>query len=164
MKKIDFGQTISIVANLGVIAGILLLVLEIRQNNELMSDEAQRARSESIREGFLSMAENGELAAIWVKERSGERLTAVEEHRLGNYWMRGVLGYQTSFQQLPREELEAYKAWFRGLFERSPSWRNTWELYRGTFQPDFVEFMEEEVFVKVSDDQNREATNTNASP
>lgn len=36
MKKIDFGQTISILANLGVIAGIVFLGLEIRQNSEAL--------------------------------------------------------------------------------------------------------------------------------
>ncbi len=32
MKKIDLGQTISILANFGVIAGIVFLGLEIRQS------------------------------------------------------------------------------------------------------------------------------------
>jgi hypothetical protein len=36
MKKFDFGQMISILANLGVIAGIVFLGLEIRQNSEAL--------------------------------------------------------------------------------------------------------------------------------
>ncbi len=35
MKKIDVGQTIGILANLGVVAGILFLVVEIQQNTEM---------------------------------------------------------------------------------------------------------------------------------
>ena len=35
-KKIDLGQTIGILANAGVIAGIVLLGMELRQNNELV--------------------------------------------------------------------------------------------------------------------------------
>ena len=31
--------------------------VEIRQNNELMADEAVRARAESIREGYANMRE-----------------------------------------------------------------------------------------------------------
>lgn len=34
MKKPDLGQTITILANLGVIAGIVALVIEIRQNSD----------------------------------------------------------------------------------------------------------------------------------
>ena len=47
MKKIDLGQTITILANIGVIAGIGFLALEVHQNNELMSAEARRSRTES---------------------------------------------------------------------------------------------------------------------
>ena len=46
MKKIDLGRTIGILANLGVIAGIIFLGVELRQNNELMEAEARRARFE----------------------------------------------------------------------------------------------------------------------
>jgi len=36
LKKIHLGQTIEILANLGVIAGIVFLGVELRQNNELV--------------------------------------------------------------------------------------------------------------------------------
>ena len=145
MKKLDLGQSVTVLANLGVIAGILLLVLEIRQNNDLMAEEAQRARAESIREAYVQLADNGELAAIWVKETDGGELTAVEEVRLGSWYIRGLVGYQTSYQQLPREELEPMTNWFRRRYQTSPTWRTTWEQNRDTFQPDFVQFMEERV-------------------
>ena len=35
MKKIDFGQSLAILANIGVIAGILFLALELRQSNRI---------------------------------------------------------------------------------------------------------------------------------
>ena len=41
MKKIDLGQAITILANLGVIGGILLLAYELRQNNELIAAEGR---------------------------------------------------------------------------------------------------------------------------
>ena len=37
MKKPDLGQTITIFANLGVIAGIVFLGIELQQNNELLT-------------------------------------------------------------------------------------------------------------------------------
>ena len=36
MKKLELGQTITILANVGVIAGIVFLAIEPRQNNELL--------------------------------------------------------------------------------------------------------------------------------
>ncbi len=41
MKKIDLGQTITILANVGVIAGIVFLAVELRQNNTLMAAQAR---------------------------------------------------------------------------------------------------------------------------
>jgi len=39
MKKIDVGQAVSTLANIGVIAGIIFLGIELQQNNELMGYE-----------------------------------------------------------------------------------------------------------------------------
>ena len=36
MKKVDVGRAVGILANLGVVAGIIFLAIEVGQNNELM--------------------------------------------------------------------------------------------------------------------------------
>ena len=145
MKRLDLGQTISILANVGVIAGIVFLGIELRQNNELMEEEAQRARAESLRQSLVMMAENGELAAMYLKDREGAELSDVEKHRLGSWMLRGVVGYQTSFQQLPREALESWATGFRREFEASPTFREAWQRYKVTLDPLFVQYMEENV-------------------
>ena len=43
MKKIDLAQSITVLANLGVNAGIVFLALEVRQGNELLQAEASAA-------------------------------------------------------------------------------------------------------------------------
>jgi hypothetical protein len=43
MKNIDLGQTMQIVANLGVVVGILLLAYELRQNSHASQLEAAQA-------------------------------------------------------------------------------------------------------------------------
>ena len=110
-----------------------------------MADEAERARAESIRQGLVSLYDNGELAEIIVRDHDGQELTAVERFRLGNLYLRTVIGYQTSFRQLPREELEPMKNLFRRWDETSPSWKIAWEQYRSMLDPDFVEWMEADV-------------------
>ena len=46
MKNIDLGQTIGILANLGVIAGIVFLAVELQQNNKLLGAQAREYRQE----------------------------------------------------------------------------------------------------------------------
>jgi hypothetical protein len=44
MKKIDLGHITTILANLGVIAGIAFLAVELRQNNQLIDEQSVIAR------------------------------------------------------------------------------------------------------------------------
>lgn len=53
MKKIDVGQTVSILANFGVIAGIVFLAVELRQNNEFLAAEAGADRRDIRRQAAI---------------------------------------------------------------------------------------------------------------
>jgi hypothetical protein len=59
MKKIDVGRTITILANLGVIAGILLLVYELNQSRRLAAAQIRNDISQTAVMTRLTMAENG---------------------------------------------------------------------------------------------------------
>ena len=120
-------MTLEQYANIAEILGVTIaiitvgfLALQIQQSNKLMAGEAQRARSQYAGQAMSAIAENGELAAIMVKDVNGETLNAVEALRMKWMWMRQMWGYQTSFQQLPREEIEPAANIFRrnfGLWE-----------------------------------------------
>ena len=49
MKKIDLAQAASVLANVGVIAGIIFLALELRQNQQLVMAQT---RNEIARMGI----------------------------------------------------------------------------------------------------------------
>ena len=48
MKKISLGQTLGILANLGVIAGILLLTYELNQNRQMMQSQTRNAIADTL--------------------------------------------------------------------------------------------------------------------
>ena len=148
MKKIDLGQMFSILANVGVIAGIVFLGIELQQNNELLFDEAQRARAQAFRENQGMFAEYAE---IRVKDANGETLTAAEAYRMHQIWLMNLWSFQTGFQQLPRNEVEGGGNLFRRQYHTMPSLSTTWEQNRDIFDPDFVRFMEESVFLLVDE-------------
>jgi len=143
LKKVNLAQTISVLANVGVIAGIIFLGLELQQNNEMLSDEAQRARAQMFRENLAVWADNSEL---WVKDREHETLTSAEAYRISRIWLMNLWAFQTSFSQLPRNEVEGGGNLFRRQFEVMPSLRKTWEENRDAFEPEFVQYIEEDVF------------------
>ncbi len=85
MKKLDLGQTITILANVGVIAGIVFLGMELRQNNELMAADARFNLLSARTESFTIQAVESDLAAILIKDRNREPLTEVEDFRIQAY-------------------------------------------------------------------------------
>jgi hypothetical protein len=82
MKKIDLGQTIQILANLGVIAGIVFLGIEVQQNNTLLGAQTRTSRTQLRVDGLQSLMSNLELLQARVKLREGQALTPVEQMQL----------------------------------------------------------------------------------
>jgi hypothetical protein len=128
-----------------VVVSLIYVAIQIRQNNQYSAMEAQRARTQSVQENFKGFADNAE---ICVKDLNGETLTDVETYRMNALWMRSLFSYQTSFLQLPRNEIIGHANMFHRLFETMSSIRTTWENNHDTFHPDFVQFIDEYVINK----------------
>ena len=141
-----YANLAEIIGTIAVVISLVYVAIQIRHSNRHMAHEAQRARAQAVRENLRGMADNAE---IFVKEGSGEALTAAEFHRMSMYWMGVLFSYQTSFQQLPRNEIIGHANFIRRFFESSPSIRATWEKNRDTFQPEFARFVEDYVIDKV---------------
>lgn len=79
MKKFDLGQTINTLANLGVIAGIVFLVFELEQNNQIMELEANAVKTQIRLDGWSQIADDPRLVSMMIKDRTGEELSDVSE-------------------------------------------------------------------------------------
>ena len=138
-----YANLAEIIGTAAIVVSLIYVAVQIRQNNEHLAHEAQRARAHAVRENFGVFANN---AKMMVKEGAGEALSAVEALQMDMQWMRALFSYQTSFQQLPRNEIKGHLNVFRGFLKTSPSLRATWDQHRESFQPDFVQYMDENVF------------------
>jgi hypothetical protein len=142
LKKFDLGQTISIVANLGVIAGIVFLGYEIQQNNTLMRAQTRSDIARDITGLLLTHAHSPYLEEIFVPElelfggdagllrrnlMSGATFRMWEnmhyQHRIGLY-------DDSEF----RYETEAWRVALAMELTRSH-----WCAIRSRYSPDFVE-------------------------
>jgi len=140
LKKIELGQTITILANIGVIAGIVFLAVEVRQN-QISLDEANainRASSsatalEYLNEFRTSLAQDEQLADIWLRGSSGSELSPVEQVRFFNLcetllW--GVVASHRRFAALGQErEAKGIAGFARGSFQ-DPGMRECWDENR----------------------------------
>ena len=147
MKKIDLGQTVAILANVGVIAGIVFLGYELRQNNELMAAE-QRFNRLIIATGTPTMvAENPDLAQAYVKANNDpDSLNAVERVQLNAVFWRVFQNMQWTFFELPREELPIEE--WRSNPRNIGHWCVGWAARKNHLDQEFVRFMEEDVGIR----------------
>jgi hypothetical protein len=148
LKKLDLGQVIGIVANVGVIAGIVLLAVELNQNNALLRNEARynlhAARTEEIEQTVL----NPELGDLWFKAEDGETLTASERRRLSQMMLGRFVRWEWYYEQyrdgLIEQEVLPIEAW-RSILLEGTILPEIWKQRSSLLTPDFVEWMEENV-------------------
>ena len=87
-------QWLALAANIGVLIGLILLILELKQNNELTKVQVTQMRSDSLVERRWGIAESSEIAPLLAKLRgmgypkrlvSRDELTDVETERLHHF-------------------------------------------------------------------------------
>jgi hypothetical protein len=87
MKNIDLGQTITILANIGVITGIVFLGFELRQNNQILIAQASYTQFSVERGRRNRLIENvGGITDVMQKSKAGIPLNAGEAFRLNLTW------------------------------------------------------------------------------
>ena len=147
MKRIELGQAIGILANIGVLGGLLLLVFELRQNNELMAAEGRFNRLTMVSAGWGSWAVDGDLTELRVRAGNNEELNEFEWRRVEGAVMRIFVNLEWIHRELPEgsPERNYNREVQRGRFANDASYRKVWESRKKAFDPGFVQWMEENV-------------------
>jgi len=148
LKKIELGQMITILANIGVIAGIVFLGFELQQNNELQRSQI-RSNFQGARLGINFLITDSQwLPGIFAKVETGDPLSAEEAIRLQAQHQNLLTLAQWMYEDYTALGLEPpaerIRATFRGQ-TLTPGISQTWEAYKKTVPPEFVEWMEENV-------------------
>ena len=144
MKNIDFGQTITVLANVGVIVGIVFLVLELQQNNEVLELQIQsedRARVSGIIELVVENPEYADLMARDVSE-----LTESERRRLTFLGIRMILNFNELYSDFVSgriTEEEAIRR-VRPIWERDADYgvRLAWPITKARYDQGFIDWLE----------------------
>jgi hypothetical protein len=148
---LDFGQVIGIIANIGVIAGIVFVAVEVRQNNRLLeaqaryslrqyrSDIADTIMTPHILEAAHKYARN---ESVTPAEKSAALMTALKVLELWE-WQHGefVAG------MLRRESLpvDSWRLWYHGKGQSPLPIEEIWAVRKEVMNPAFVVFFEEHV-------------------
>ena len=134
-------------ANLGVIAGIIFLSIEISQNNEALEAQARMERTESASGFFLTITNNSELAAAILKSRRAEELTPTETLQVQAFSSAIFSVVLGQYQEILLGRLSPQEVVLsmRVTLDKSPFIKDSWESSKVRYPPDFIEWFEQNI-------------------
>jgi hypothetical protein len=137
MKKIDLGQAITILANLGVIAGIVFLGFDLRQNTRSIQAAASQGITEAESQAVLEWVDHPDIVVSFTKSE----LTDEEVIRLHSFLVLYVRSHENYWSQhrlgaIDDDTLRRYENSILVILSY-PRNRNWWNSIRGNFDPSF---------------------------
>ena len=147
MKISAINESVSLIANIGVIGSIVFLGLEMRQNTEMMQSQTRNSIVENQLSVYEKMVENPELFDIADKRSANLDVADAERQQLHVFILSQLRIWENEFYQYQiglyaAEEFEARKIWW-GKIMRRPVNLQTWIVEQETFYPDFRIYMNE---------------------
>lgn len=148
MKKVGVGQTISTLANLGVLAGVIFLAIELRQNNELLGIELRTNSQNRIAGVTDLLLENPQILELL--RRDPNSLTPTEHDAVVLLGIRSLSNFESTYGDMRQgligeaELLRRLKAvWNRPHLNYGMPL--AWTTFKQRGSPDFVAWMEENI-------------------
>lgn len=146
MRKVNWQTTIEVVGVTAVVVSLLLVVMEIRQNNNLMEAEARYNRLQaSLQPNYIVAESSGiSLAKVLLTPRS--ELEPEEQLVQSVMWHNTFRIDEWSFRELPRDELPL-EDWRRVM--TLPGAQETWDERSNTYDIEFALWFRENVIDQI---------------
>jgi hypothetical protein len=148
LKKLDLGQALQFLGNVGVIVGILLLVYELNQNRDMMRAQTRNELSQGLTDVLNPMASDDERADLLVRGNRGEELTASEAYRFEihselvfRYWEN--VHYQYRQALYDESEFSRHRDTMQVVMGESPGSVRFWCRSRMLYSVPFMEMIDE---------------------
>ncbi len=135
-------------ANIGVLVGIILLIVELGQNRDMMRAQIRNELARGVSDFLPSIIDNREFADALARAGAGEPLTATEELQI-NAWYDLVFGYWQNVHYQYRQDLYDESEFSRHtdaisvVLGENPSMYSYWCKERLRFSVPFMEFMDD---------------------
>ena len=147
MKNMSFDKTIQIISNVGVIAGIAFLAVEISQNNQLLQTQTSLIMVENRTDFRDAIWSDRELAELAYSERNGDALDPVDQFRADMLQERTLIQIEWQYQQwaggaLPDAPVDFWRRNYRADPRRTVE---TFNRLKPSLSADFVEFFEQQI-------------------
>ena len=138
---------LTLVANIGVLAGIIFLAYELQQNTVATQLEAASNFNASFSEIELFIAGNPEFAELLTRGREGEEITGVDQLRLTVFYNQVLRQWQfTHFQYLSdavdEDNWQAQRAFMVEIISSDLGLLNHWRKFKHQYSSAFNNVLE----------------------
>jgi len=134
---------LTLLANFAVLVGLVVLIVEIRQNTDIARAQTRAQISQGLTEGLLDRNDNQEYLEIILKGNRNEELSDVERYQYDrarnarlNYWDNMV--YQHRMGLYDDEEFLVQMNVVRRIISSSPGIRDHYCRFRSTISTEFA--------------------------
>ncbi len=143
MKPDKVNRWLTLGANIGVLIGIILLVVELDQNREMIRAQTRNDISQQLSNRLLIIASDSQVASVMRRAEAGEELTADEEHQYFIYWVANMrdwenIHYQYRNGMFDDREFYAEKSTWQSLISRNKAFARNWCLTRQNYSPEYA--------------------------
>ena len=139
-----------------IVASMIYVARQLRQTNTMMRISAASERLERDYEIVAPLIENGELAKIWLKgESEFASLQPEDQQRLLFFERRAIMLWHHQFQ-LRHQGLMPDASWHETVWiirtiGRRQVVREAWRIFGEAFDPEFREFINEQLSIAESE-------------
>jgi len=142
MNPEGINKWLTLVANLGVVAGLIFLGIEIDQNTRATIASASEEITNQSLDYFALGMDNEVIARGLFKQATGRELDDFERDQLWRHQFYNFRVFQNVFMQYHRGFLEetewnTYAVVLRSRLENDPNARKMWEDTAGGWNPNF---------------------------
>lgn len=147
MKADKLNTWLTLGANIGVLVGLLLLVVELDQNSDVVRAQIHQARSDNFEAFMVEVADTERMLPVLAKFRAAggprdisslKELDAIEKYRLFTYYNGRIMGYDNLYYQykIGFLEEEFYKTRVEGSIRAlAPLWTELGLIQLGSENP-----------------------------
>ncbi len=146
MRRIEVGQLITILANVAVFVGLVVLVLEIRQNTEALRNEADVAIWSIGSQTASLVADNREIAELLLAAQTQDltEFSPIEQFRISMIFEMVMDRFELQFRLSERsgEMLQRVDWVFPEDMLEQQSFKTWWQSSRHLAHPDFRTYLD----------------------
>ena len=98
-KTISLGQLLEVMASIGVIAGIVFLAIELRQNNQLLVEQTRYSMLQNQKEWTIFLTGDPDVSRLAFSSRQSGQLDDLDRIRQSEILTNLLFAWQWEFEQ-----------------------------------------------------------------